>query len=61
MRTKREEKKKRRAENLLKSTTYQVISDPNKLKRMSKKQLRMVKKTRVNAQGVVEFVGAYEK
>lgn len=36
------------------------IKNPEKLKRMSKKQLRHVKKTRVNEKGVLEFVGAYE-
>jgi hypothetical protein len=37
------------------------IKNPEKLKKMSKKQLRHVKRTRVNEHGVVEFVGAYEK
>ena len=37
------------------------ISDPTKLKRMSKKQLRTIKRTRVNAQGITEVVGAYAK
>jgi hypothetical protein len=58
VRTKREEKRKRRAENALKSAQYQVL-DPATLKRMSKKQLRHVRRTRVNADGVVELVGAY--
>jgi cytoskeletal protein RodZ len=81
---KRDDRKRRRAENELKSASYQVvrffllllymlrgvhafiffvllqISDPTKLKRMSKKQLRSIKKTRMNPQtGVVEIVGAY--
>jgi hypothetical protein len=37
------------------------ISDPTKLKKMSKKQLRQVKRTRVNADGVTELVPAYSK
>ena len=35
------------------------IRNPEKLKKMNKKQLRQVKRTRVNEHGVVEFVGAY--
>jgi hypothetical protein len=35
------------------------INNTEKLKKMSKKQLRQVKRTRVNEHGVVEFVGAY--
>lgn len=55
------EKQRRRAENELKGASYQVISDPTKLKKMSKKQLRQVKKTRVNKDGVTELVPAYAK
>lgn len=37
------------------------ITDATKLKKMSKKQLRSIKKTRLNPKtGVVELVGAYE-
>lgn len=60
-REKREDKKRRRAENELKASSYQVISDPTKLKKMSKGSLRQVKKMRMNDQGVVELVGAYSK
>jgi hypothetical protein len=37
------------------------LKNPEKMKKMSKKQLRQVKRTRVNDHGVVELVGAYEK
>jgi hypothetical protein len=37
------------------------ISDPNKLKKMNKKQLRLVKRTRINKDGVMELVPAYAK
>ena len=41
---------------------HSQVSDSQKLKRMSKKQLRRIKKTRVNAQtGAVELVPAYSK
>lgn len=60
-REKRAAKKRRKAELSLKGTAYQVLKDPSKLKKMSKKQLRQIRKTRVNKDGVVEFVGAYEK
>jgi Cgr1 family len=61
LKAKREEKRRRKAENTLKSTKYQVISDPKTLKRMTKKQLRSVQKTRVNKDGNVELVGVYSK
>ena len=57
-RAKREEKRKRRAENELKSASVQAL-DPRRLKTMSKKQLRSVKRTRLNADGVVEYAPAY--
>lgn len=37
------------------------ISDPNKLKKMNKKQLRLVKRTRINKDGIMELVPAYAK
>ena len=58
-RERKEEKAKRRAENAFRSTTYQQIN-PQKLKTMSKKQLRMVKKTRMAQNGAIELVGSYE-
>ncbi|TMW67112.1 hypothetical protein Poli38472_012228 [Pythium oligandrum] len=57
----REEREKRRAENELKSASVQVISRTNRIKTMSKKQLRNVKKTIVNKHGVVEYVPVYSK
>lgn len=57
----REEKEKRRKENELKSAAVQVISRTHRIKTMSKKQLRNVKKTIVNKQGVVEYVPVYSK
>ncbi|KAE9035613.1 hypothetical protein PR003_g7698 [Phytophthora rubi] len=57
----REEKEKRRKENELKSASVQVISRTHRIKTMSKKQLRNIKKTIVNKQGVVEYVPVYSK
>lgn len=37
------------------------IKDANKIKKMSKKQLRLIKKTRINKQGVLEYVNLYSK
>lgn len=54
------EKRKLKMENEYKNTTYQVIN-PEKMKRMNKKQLRMIKKTSVNKDGTVEFVSPYAK
>ncbi len=56
-----EERKRRREENQYKSSKFQVVSDPEKLKSMSKKQLRMIKKTRVTDRGTIEFVSPYSK
>ncbi|KAJ0401049.1 hypothetical protein ATCC90586_004154 [Pythium insidiosum] len=53
----REEREKRRAENELKSASVQVISRTNRLKSMSKKQLRNIRKTIVNKHGVVDQAG----
>jgi len=57
-RVKREEKRKRRAENELKASQVQVI-DGQRMKKMNKKQLRNIKRTRLNKDGVVEYVPAY--
>ncbi|KAF1328665.1 putative glycosyl hydrolase family 17 protein, partial [Globisporangium splendens] len=54
----REEKEKRRKENELKSASVQVISRTHRMKTMSKKQLRNIKKTIVNKHGVVDVIGA---
>lgn len=61
------ENEKRRAENQYKSMqksvqTLNTAKIGTTLKAMSKKQLRMVKKTRLNPKtGVVEYVSAYAK
>jgi hypothetical protein len=61
------ENEKRRAENEFKTMQKSVQTlNPNKvgltMKAMSKKQLRNIKKTRVNTQtGAVEYVSAYAK
>ncbi len=53
------EKQKRRMENEYKSSIYQAIN-PEKIKNMSKKQLRLIKKTAVNRQtGKVELVNPW--
>ena len=66
MLTKRKEKtlakKKRKAEAELENSRYQFITNDKKIKKMSRKQLRLVKKLRMNPKlGVVEIVGAYDK
>lgn len=53
------EKRRRKAENEFKSAVVQEISDPTKLKRMSKKQLRQIKRVRVNDDGIKELAPAY--
>ncbi|GMH62665.1 hypothetical protein TrRE_jg2564 [Triparma retinervis] len=61
---KREEQEKRRAENqakALKTQTMNLHTVGNKMKAMSKKQLRMIKKTQINKHGVVELVSPYKK
>jgi len=54
----REENKRRRTMNEYKNSVYQVIN-PEKIKNMSKKQLRMIKKTSVNKSGQVELVNPW--
>jgi hypothetical protein len=55
----REEKQKRKMENEYKSSIYQEIN-PSKIKGMSKKQLRMIKKTSVNRKtGKIELVNPW--
>lgn len=54
----REEKEKRRVANEYKSSSYQLLN-ASKIKTMSKKQLRMVKKTSVNNKGQVELVNPW--
>ncbi len=57
-RVRREAKRVRRAEGMARAAQFQVL-DPSKLGKMSKKQLRSVRKTRMNRDGVVELVPAY--
>ncbi len=56
----RAEKQRIKMQNELRGTTYQVVKAET-LKTMSKKQLRSVKKTSVNKNGVVEFVSPWGK
>lgn len=57
--TRRLEKEQRRIANEYKSSAYQAIN-PSKMKTMSKKQLRRIKKTSVNSKGQVELVSPWE-
>ena len=59
VRQKRADKQKRRAENQAKAGKFQAITDGRKLAKMSKKQLRSVKKLRVDAHGNTELVPAF--
>ena len=54
----REAQQKRRMENEFKNSVYQTLR-PDKLKGMSKKQLRSVKKTAMNKNGQVELVDPF--
>ncbi|CAM9995272.1 unnamed protein product [Scytosiphon promiscuus] len=54
------EREKRRQQNEMKNTTYQTISKTHKMKTMSKKQLRQIKKRQVNSRtGEIEFVSPW--
>eukprot|EP00752_Nemacystus_decipiens_P006876 g6177.t1 len=54
------EREKRRQRNEMKNTTYQTISKTHKMKTMSKKQLRQIKKRQINSRtGEVEFVSPW--
>ena len=57
-RERREARVKQRADNEFKTATYQVVN-PQKLKTMSKKQLRQIKKTSVSKSGAVEMVSPW--
>ncbi|KAJ1416362.1 hypothetical protein B484DRAFT_454306 [Ochromonadaceae sp. CCMP2298] len=57
-RDRRDEQLKRRQENEYKNSVYQQLN-PEKLKSMSKKQLRSVRKTAVNKFGKVELVNPW--
>eukprot|EP00538_Stauroneis_constricta_P012172 CAMPEP_0119568020 /NCGR_PEP_ID=MMETSP1352-20130426/37682_1 /TAXON_ID=265584 /ORGANISM="Stauroneis constricta, Strain CCMP1120" /LENGTH=154 /DNA_ID=CAMNT_0007617353 /DNA_START=81 /DNA_END=548 /DNA_ORIENTATION=- len=64
-RLRREENEKRRAMNEYEQTKVMVLNSNTahtKLRAMSKKQLRQIKKSRVNTKtGVVEYVPLYQK
>jgi hypothetical protein len=54
----REDQQKRRMENEYKNSVYQTLR-PEKLKGISKKQLRMVRKTAMNKNGQLELVNPW--
>ena len=54
----REDQQKRRMANEYKNSVYQTLR-PEKLKGMSKKQLRMVRKTAMNKNGQLELVNPW--
>jgi threonyl-tRNA synthetase len=56
---KREEQEKRRMANEYKTAVFQEVK-PQKLKGMSKKQLRSIKKTAMNQNGQIELVPLWE-
>ncbi|KAJ1461812.1 hypothetical protein M885DRAFT_476606 [Pelagophyceae sp. CCMP2097] len=58
-RERKTEKKARIQRNENKSASYQVITNGQTLKTLSKKQLRNVKRTRVSKEGEIELVPAY--
>ena len=61
-RRRREERAALRAANEFKGTTMQTLSKTHKLKTMNKKQLRMIKKTAINAEtGQLELVSPWKK
>lgn len=60
-RARREENERRRIENEMRSTSYQEITRVDKLRKMSKKQLKHIRRTSVRADGTVELVGLYDK
>mmetsp|Transcript_3246 Transcript_3246/g.9428 ORF Transcript_3246/g.9428 Transcript_3246/m.9428 type:complete len:150 (-) Transcript_3246:1124-1573(-) len=50
-----------REENTMKNTTYHLITDDTKLKKMNKKQLKSIKKLQVNAKtGAKELVSPWQ-
>ena len=55
----REEKERRRKENEFKTSSFQQING-EKLKKMSKKQLRNIAKTSMSKSGALELVPAYK-
>lgn len=59
-RHRRVEQQRRREANEYKTATYQEVK-PEKLKGMSKKQLRKIRRTAVNKQGQMELVSPYAR
>ena len=53
------EQRKRRAEAALKNSAVQTIKDANKIKRMSKKQLKNIKKSVINNDGTISYESIY--
>ena len=60
-RERREENARRKLENEMKSAHVQEIVKVDKLKRMSKKQLKHIRRTSVRADGTMELVPVYKK
>ena len=61
-RKRREERAAMRAANEIKGTTMQALTKTHKFKTMNKKQLRLIKRTSVNAQtGQLELVSPWKK
>ena len=58
-----EERKRRRLQNEFNAATTQTLgrNAAQKLRTMNKKQLRQIKKTRMNSMGVLEYVSPFEK
>ena len=58
-----EERKRRRMQNEFNAATTQTLgrNAAQKLRTMNKKQLRQIKKTRMNSMGVLEYVSPFEK
>ena len=53
-------KRKRKAENEMKNSSFQQITNDNKIKRMTKNQLKLVKRMQVNAYtGIAELVSPW--
>ena len=60
MRERREENARRKMENEMRSTHVQEIVKVDKLKNMSKKQLKHIRRTSVRADGTVELIPVYK-
>ena len=60
-RERRMENERRRTENALKSTQYTEVTDSRKLKKMNKRQLMQLQKTKTDAYGNTVLVPAFGK